>query len=659
MKRIRRATPSLGEEIQKHSNGKTHKEEYEGNTELMVSTGSTLLDLAISGGRKRGGGLPGGIMVVAYGPSGCVDCDTEFLSPEGWVKISKWNGEKVMQYYLDGTSNFVVPDEYTKNTAKTLYHLKTKYGINQCLSLGHKVLYYLRKKKTWHTKSFGEIIKQHQATKYGFTGTFETIFTPLIETSVPLTNEELRVQVMFVADGSYSKRDNAGRLNLKKERKIKRAEQLLTNAKIKYKKWHMSNGFSVFSFHPPLKDKYFDKKYYQCSLEQLRIITDEIFYWDAGFGKLTFFTTIEETKDFIQYALASCGFRNSVYTDSREGRKDCYTVIATKQHFVGFGNGANEKVAITEYTTTDGFEYCFSVPSGYLVLRRCHNIFITGNSGKSVLACEVAGSIQRQGGKVNYKDSEARLDKKFSEVFDLKYDKINYEKPNTIPEAFLPLYKWKVDSTKINGYIIDSLAALSTNMEMDDDSGDKMGMRRAKEFSEHLRKGARIVTNNNLLLFCTNQIREKADAQKFERKDINPGGKAIEFYASLILRFSSFKKIVKEVKIEGKIVKRVIGIDITIEVVKSSIWKPYHEANVIIYFDYGIYDLMANLRFIKEYTKHNVYTINGESLDISIDKSVKIIEATNREKELREQVINLWEDIEKKFETNRKKKERF
>lgn len=279
-------------------------------------------------------------------------------------------------------------------------------------------------------------------------------------------------------------------------------------------------------------------------------------------------------------------------------------------------------------------------------------------SGKTVLACEIAGSIQRQGGKINYKDSEARLDKKFSEIFDLKYDKINYEKPDTIPDAFLPLSKWKVDSTKINGYIVDSLAALSTNMEMDEDTGDKMGMRRAKEFSEHLRKGARIVTNNNLILFCTNQIREKADAQKYERKDINPGGKAIEFYASLILRFSSFKKIVKEVKIEGKVVKRVVGIDVTIEVVKSSIWKPFHEANVIIYFDYGIDNIRANLQYIKDFSSNTTYTINNEALNMSLDKSVTMIESDEREQELNEEVVALWESIEDKFVIERKKKRR-
>ena len=72
MKRIRRTNPNLGEEILKHTKGKTEEPVftvYGGNFEHVTSTGSTLLDLAISGNRIRGGGIPSGIMLVAYGPS--------------------------------------------------------------------------------------------------------------------------------------------------------------------------------------------------------------------------------------------------------------------------------------------------------------------------------------------------------------------------------------------------------------------------------------------------------------------------------------------------------------------------------------------------------------------------------------------------------------
>lgn len=62
----------LSAQVKKHSEKKPQKKaDFDGNTETMISTGSTLLDLAISGGRVHGGGIPGGIMVEIFGPSGC------------------------------------------------------------------------------------------------------------------------------------------------------------------------------------------------------------------------------------------------------------------------------------------------------------------------------------------------------------------------------------------------------------------------------------------------------------------------------------------------------------------------------------------------------------------------------------------------------------
>ena len=308
---------------------------------------------------------------------------------------------------------------------------------------------------------------------------------------------------------------------------------------------------------------------------------------------------------------------------------------------------------LLDLAITGGRKRGGGIPGGIMVVA-----YGPSGSGKTVLACEIAGAIQRQGGAVAYQDSEARLNKDFSKIFDLKYDEINYAKPNTIPECFKPLHKWEVDTNVINGFIVDSLAALSTSMEMDNEDGDKMGMRRAKEFSEHLRKGARGITNKNLILFCTNQIREKADAKKFERKDINPGGKAIEFYSSLVLRFSSFKQIKKEVKIKGKLEKRSIGIEGILEVVKSSIWKPYRSAPITIYFDYGIDDVRENLKYIKRYTGATTYMYKENKLGTSLDGAVDLIEKNDWEKKLKKQVILLWEEVEEKFKVERKKKQR-
>jgi hypothetical protein len=111
-----------------------------------------------------------------------------------------------------------------------------------------------------------------------------------------------------------------------------------------------------------------------------------------------------------------------------------------------------------------------------------------------------------------------------------------------------------------------------------------------------------------------------------------------------------------EETIRGKEVKKIIGVRSEVYVFKSSIWKPFGTAPVSIIFDYGIDDIRENLQFIKDFSKYNIYTLGGEALDKSMLESIKIIEQDNLENELKEEVINLWEEIEKKFKSDRKPK---
>lgn len=292
------------------------------------------------------------------------------------------------------------------------------------------------------------------------------------------------------------------------------------------------------------------------------------------------------------------------------------------------------------------------IPGGILV-----EAFGPSSAGKTVLLCEIAGAVQRQGGQVSFKDPEARLNKQFARIFDLDVEEIEYDTPDTVPQVFKSIRDWEPKSKKvINGIFADSLAALSTDMEMGSDDGDKMGMRRAKEFSEELRRTARIITKENYLMVASNQVRENTTG--FGHRYKSPGGEAIGFYSSLRLRFSNPEKIKQKVKVVGKEVTRIIGVFSQVEVFKSSVWKPFRSAPVFILFDYGVDDIRANLQFIKDFTKNTLYTVNGERLAISIDESIAIVEAQNLEKELKEEVIDLWEEIELKFEKERKGKKR-
>ena len=294
------------------------------------------------------------------------------------------------------------------------------------------------------------------------------------------------------------------------------------------------------------------------------------------------------------------------------------------------------------------------LPAGILV-----EIFGPSGSGKTVLLSEIAGSVQRQGGQVMFHDPEARLNKQFAQIFGLNTEKMTLHMPDTVPEVFSAVRAWKPQPQgSIHGIFADSLAALSTELEMGKEEGDKMGMRRAKEFSEELRKTARIITKNNYLMVCSNQVRQNADAGMFGLKYKSPGGEAIGFYSSLRLRTSSPKKIKETVKVHGRDVIRVVGVHVDVEVFKSSVWKPFHIAPVTIIFDYGVDDIRENLQFLKTYTATTMYAIGETKLSVSMNKAISIVEEQKLERKLRREVIRVWEEIESNFDSNRKTKKR-
>lgn len=319
--------------------------------------------------------------------------------------------------------------------------------------------------------------------------------------------------------------------------------------------------------------------------------------------------------------------------------------------------GSTEKVISTGSTLLDLAISGGRVPNGGVPGGIFVEVFGPSSSGKTVLLCEMAGGIQRAGGRVMFKDPEARLNKQFAKLFDFDIKEVDYDTPNTIPEVFKPVRDWEPVSPTpgaINGIFVDSVAALSTDMEMDEK--DQYGMRRAKEFSEELRKTCRILTEKNFLMVASNQIRTNVDAGPYGQKFISPGGKALEFYSSLRLRMLGVEKIKQKKTIGDKEVERVIGVKSDIEVAKSSVWKPFRQTKITILFDYGIDDVRDNLQFVKDYTKHTVYTFNGVKLSKSIEEAIDMIEADGNEAKLRKEVRALWHEIESKFKTDRKPK---
>ena len=312
---------------------------------------------------------------------GCVDKDTEFLSPNGWKKISDWNGEEVMQYSPDtDIGEFVNPTAYIKQLCSEFIHLKTKYGIDQVLSPDHRCLVYRHDRSGIYTKysveSAESILDKHKKLKLGYRHRFLTSFTPKDDREgVQLSDATLRVAVAVCADGTLA--GKAAILSLKKKRKIERIKELLEKANIEYTHTYPDPNCERFRFCSPIAKKGIDQ-FWNSTNRQLDIISDEVIYWDGNAKDQCFYTRKKLEADFINYVFSATGNRSTIQVDFRSDGID-YRVFKLKNTKVGISG--TPKTDMKLIPSEDGYKYCFSVPSTFLILRRNGNVFITGNCG--------------------------------------------------------------------------------------------------------------------------------------------------------------------------------------------------------------------------------------------------------------------------------------
>lgn len=352
-------------------------------------------------------GLRAGEMVTVI--AGCVDKDTEYLTPTGWKKISEYDdGEVVAQYDKNSQRiSFVKPENYIKLPCDRLYHIKTKYGVDQMLSEEHNV-FSVSVDGVEKLTPLKEVMAKHNSQVTGFRDRIPTTFKPPFVEGFSgefSSEDELRLMVAVIADGHYPERKNTKpscRVRLKKCHKQKRLEMLLakTDVEVKYIKEcaPYEEGWKVYEFYTPFNTKVFDQRFWNLSERELEVFCDEVLKWD-GNGKNAFFSSVKENADFVQYAFTAIGKRASISEYDRQDGNVEYTVTVTQKHssYVSFRKTTTAKPEFKEVVPEDGYKYCFTVPTGLLVLRRNGNIFVTGNSGsgKSCLTSEIAYNLMK------------------------------------------------------------------------------------------------------------------------------------------------------------------------------------------------------------------------------------------------------------------------
>ena len=336
---------------------------------------------------------------------GCVDADTEYLSPTGWKRIADYSGGLVAQYHPDtGVAEFVQPTAYVDKPCEVMIHFTTERGVDQMLSPEHRVLWVNPDTEQVMVSSAAEVAIRHAESVRGFKGRFPACFDLHTESAgLALSTAEVRVQVAVMADGHFpSATGTRCVIRVTKERKKNRLRQLLADAGIEFTEHEQPSdpGYTRFTFYAPRREKEFGPEWWGCSDEQRRTITDEVFHWDGSFRRdkaPSFATRSMASAEFIQFAVVSSGRSASITSSARRRERDCGAVdyqvnVRTGRsplsaRTIGMsctGNPEKKTQNVRIVEAPGGRKYCFMVPSTFLVLRRNGNVFCSGNTGKTL-----------------------------------------------------------------------------------------------------------------------------------------------------------------------------------------------------------------------------------------------------------------------------------
>ena len=330
---------------------------------------------------------------VLAGSGGCVDMDTEFLTRNGWVKISEYDNQEICEWNEDGSTTFRKPFKYIKIKEDYLTHLKSN-TIDMMICDEHRFPYLSKGKKV--KVDYFKNIKMFSSVAIP-----RNFSTPDNTEGVNISDDLIRVLVMQSADGNIDKKSKKFRIriNVKKDRKKTRVIELLENAKIDYKIYNnnINDGYLKLAYYPPKEISFRGLEVlWGCNHSQLILIADECRYWDGSSVERKNVTTLsfsgnKKDCDLIQYAFSStAGKYCGISKDIREYKKESiYKVSLSSRNksVIEFKGSKKHKPINQEIVKTkDGFKYCFTTSTGFWLARRNGKIFPTGNCGKSAIA---------------------------------------------------------------------------------------------------------------------------------------------------------------------------------------------------------------------------------------------------------------------------------
>ena len=295
-------------------------------------------------------------------------------------------------------------------------------------------------------------------------------------------------------------------------------------------------------------------------------------------------------------------------------------------------------------------------------LGRVSNIVGDKSTSKTGLSIEATANFARQfpNGQIFYRESEAAFNQGYAASMGMPIERVSFAAPgefHTIEDFYEDLAKVLNELVKTNMpglYVLDSLDALSDReeLERDIDKGS-YGAVKAKKLSELFRRLTQGIEKSRVALLIVSQVRDNIGVSwgpSYSRS----GGRALDFYASLIVYLAKLKTIERQ----SKGIKRATGVEIRAKCTKNKVSAPMRECDFEYEFNSGINSYKASLDWLQDVKKLDVLGIETKD---QYNEYVKYVDKLTDEqywhevRTVEEKVKNVWAEIESSFMPVRRK----
>ncbi|MBE6143956.1 MAG: recombinase RecA [Firmicutes bacterium] len=309
-----------------------------------------------------------------------------------------------------------------------------------------------------------------------------------------------------------------------------------------------------------------------------------------------------------------------------------------------FGKGSVMKLGDNEHREIDvissgSLSLDIALGIGGYPKGRIIEIYGPESSGKTTFALHAIAEAQKKGGRVAFIDAEHSLDPQYASKLGVNINELLLSQPDNGEQA-LEICEALVRSGAISVIVIDSVAALVPQAEIEGEMGDSHVGLQARLMSQALRKLSGVINKTNTIAIFINQLREKVGVM-FGNPETTPGGRALKFYSSIRLDIRRSEQI--------KSGADIIGNKTTIKVVKNKMAPPFKNCVVDIMYGEGvsvegeIVDLASEANIIEK--SGAWYSYNGEKIGQGKENVKELLKNNPKLKQELEQKVRNYYDI--------------